>query len=62
MQTPLRGRSRTDRLALIDEEDKADSPSYFEWREQTISTKAFQPVPKLQPKPNSLIRLFRLFA
>ena len=62
MQNHLRGRSRTHRLALIDEEDKADSPSYFAWREQTITTKAFKPVSKPQPKPNSLIRLFRRFA
>ena len=62
MQNHLRSRSRTDRLVLIDEEDKASSPSYFQWREQTITTKAFKPAPQPQPKANSLVRLFRRFA
>lgn len=62
MQNQLRGRSLTNRLALIGEEDKARSPSYFEWQEQTITTKAFQPVAKPEPKVNSFIRLFRRFA
>lgn len=61
MQNPLRARSRTDRLALLDEVDKGDSPSYFVWREQTIRTQAFKPAVKSQPKANSLIRLFRRF-
>lgn len=59
MQNHLRSRSRADRLVLIDEEDQADRPSYFEWREQTMTTKAFQPQAKPKPKANSLIRLFR---
>jgi hypothetical protein len=44
---------------LIDEEDQAHSPSYFEWQEQTIRTKAFKPVVKPQPKANPILRLFR---
>ncbi|HEY5758583.1 MAG TPA: hypothetical protein VIU34_22310 [Steroidobacter sp.] len=62
MQNQLRSRSRPVRLELLDEEDKGGSPSYFEWREQTVSTKAFKPEQKPQPKANSLIRLFRRFA
>lgn len=61
MQNQLRGRSLADRLTLIGEADKSRSPSYFEWREQTITTKAFTPA-KAQPKANSLVRLFRRFA
>lgn len=61
MQNQLRARSRIDGLTLRDEEDKSSSPSYFEWREQTITTKAHQPVAKAQPKINSLVRLFRRF-
>lgn len=59
MSRPLRSRSRTDRLALLDEKDPARSPSYFEWREQTIRTRVFRPEPKPQPKLNPFIRLFR---
>jgi hypothetical protein len=62
MQNQLRSRSRPVRLELLDEEDKGASPSYFQWREQTISTKAFKAEQKPQPKANSLIRLFRRFA
>lgn len=62
MQNQLRARSRIDRLTLRDEEDKSSRPSYFEWREQTITTKAYQPVAKAQPKTHSLVRLFRRFA
>jgi hypothetical protein len=61
MQNQLRGRSLTDRLALLDEHDEARSPSYFEWQEQTITTKAFQPVRQPAPKVNSFVRLFRRF-
>lgn len=61
MQNPVRGRPRVHRLALLDEEDSSSSPSYFEWREQTVRTRAYQPVPKAQPKLNSFIRLFRRF-
>jgi hypothetical protein len=62
MQNPLR-RSQAARLKLLDEEDKGRSPSYFEWREQTITTQAFKPaVRKQQPKGNPLVRLFRRFA
>ena len=60
MQNQLRSRPRNDRLALLDEEDKADSPSYFQWQEQTVRTKAFKPTPK--PQPNSIVRLFRRLA
>jgi hypothetical protein len=62
MQHQLRTRSRPVRLELLDEEDKGVSPSYFEWREQTIRTQAFKPEQKAQPKGNSLIRLIRRFA
>jgi hypothetical protein len=62
MQSPLRGRSLTDRLTLIDEESSGHSPSYFEWREKTITTKAFTPQPKSQPTGNSILRLFRRFS
>jgi hypothetical protein len=62
MQNQLRSRSRPVRLELFDEEDKGGSPSYFEWREQTVTTKAFKPEQKPQPKANSLIRLLRRFA
>lgn len=62
MQNQLRARSGTDRLALLDEAGKGESPSYFEWREQTISTKAYQPAAKPQAKGNSLVRLIRRFA
>jgi hypothetical protein len=62
MQNQLRGRSLADRLILIDEQDNGQSPSYFEWREQTITTKAFKPQPKPQPVTNSIVRLFRRFA
>jgi hypothetical protein len=62
MQNQLRSRSRPVRLELLDEEEKGGSPSYFEWREQTVTTKAFKPEQKPQPKANSLIRLFRRFA
>lgn len=61
MQHPPRGRSLTDRLALLDEVDNSRSPSYFEWREQTITTKAFRPEPKPEAKVNSFVRLFRRF-
>lgn len=61
MQPRLRARSRIDRLSFIDEDDKSSSPSYFEWREQTIRAKAYQPVVKSQPKTSSLVRLFRRF-
>lgn len=61
MQNQLRGRSRPIRLELLDEAEKGGSPSYFQWREQTITTKAFEPEQKPQPKANSLIRLFRRF-
>jgi hypothetical protein len=61
MQNQLRGRSRIDRLTLLDEADKSSSPSYFQWREQTISTKAYQPVVKPRPQANPLLRLFRRF-
>jgi hypothetical protein len=44
---------------LIEEEDRAHSPSYFEWRERTITTKAFKPAAKPQPKTNPILRLFR---
>lgn len=60
MQNPLRTRARNDRLALLDEVEKSDSPSYFQWREQTIRTQAYQPVPK--PQPGSIVRLFRRLA
>lgn len=59
MSHSLRSRPRTDRLALLDEEDQARSPSYFEWREQTGRMKAFRAEPKPQPKLNPFIRLFR---
>ncbi|MDY6948473.1 MAG: hypothetical protein SXG53_22460 [Pseudomonadota bacterium] len=62
MQNQLRGRSLTDRLTLIDEVAPGQSPSYFEWREQTITTKAFKPQPKPQAAANSILRLFRRFA
>ena len=62
MQSPLRGRSLTDRLTLIDEAGSGHSPSFFEWREQTITTKAFKPQPKPQPVASSFVRLFRRFA
>jgi hypothetical protein len=61
MQNQLRSRSRPVRLELLDEAEKGGSPSYFEWREQTISTKAFKPEQKSEPKASSLIRLFRRF-
>jgi hypothetical protein len=61
MQNPLRARSRIDRLTLLDEEKKASSPSYFEWRERTIRMQAFKPVAKPQAKAGSLARLFRRF-
>jgi hypothetical protein len=61
MQYQVRGRARDPRLTLNDEDEKASSPSYFQWREQTIRTKAYQPQAKPQPKVNSLIRLFRRF-
>ncbi|WP_129774796.1 hypothetical protein [Peristeroidobacter soli] len=61
MQNQLRARSRIGRLTLIDEDDKSSSPSYFEWREQTIRMQAFKPVAKAQPKAGSLARLFRRF-
>ncbi|HEY0682882.1 MAG TPA: hypothetical protein VGD45_11175 [Steroidobacter sp.] len=61
MQNRLRGRPRTDRLALIEEEDQARSPSYFEWCERTARTQAFKPAPKPEPKRNAIVRLFRLF-
>jgi hypothetical protein len=59
MSHPLRSRSRIDRLTLIGEEDKASSPSYFQWREQTIRMQAYRPEPKPQPRSNLFIRLFR---
>ena len=62
MQNQLRGRSLADRLTLSDEVDNARSPSYFEWREQTITTKAYKPTVQVQSKGNSLVRLFRRFA
>lgn len=62
MQSPLRARARIDRLTLLDEADKSSSPSYFQWREQTIATQAYRPVAKAPPKGNSLVRLFRRFA
>lgn len=62
MQNQLRTRSRPVRLELLGEEDKGGSPSYFEWREQTIRTQAFKPERKPQVKGNSLIRLIRRFA
>lgn len=61
MQNQLRGRSLADRLTLIDEVDSSRSPSYFEWREQTITTKAYQAV-KPQPKASPITRLLRRFA
>lgn len=61
MQNQVRGRGRTPRLTLIDEQEQPSSPSYFEWRERTSRIKAYQPVEKPQPKANSLIRLFRRF-
>jgi hypothetical protein len=62
VQNQLRTRSRPVRLELFEEEDKGASPSYFEWREQTIRTQAFKPEQKPQPKANSLIRLIRRLA
>lgn len=62
MQNHLRGRSLTARLVLNDEVDKSASPSYFEWQEQTVRTKAFKPVLKPERKANSLVRLFRRFS
>jgi hypothetical protein len=62
MPNQLRARSRIGRLTLLDEEDKSSSPSYFEWREQTITTRAYQPAAKAQPRIRSLFRLFRRFA
>lgn len=61
MQTPRNGRSRNERLALLDDEDSPQSPSYFEWREKTIRTQAYKPTPKPAPKVNAIQRLFRLF-
>jgi hypothetical protein len=61
MTNQPRARSRNDRLTLLDEEDKSPSLSYFQWREQTITTKAYQPVVKPQPKASSIVRLFRRF-
>lgn len=61
MQKHLRTRSLKDRLVLLDEDDKNSSPSYFQWQEQTIRTKAFQPPRKAPPKPNAIVRLFRRF-
>ena len=60
MQNQLRSRSLAGRLTLIDEVDNSRNPSYFEWREQTITTKAYQPV-KPQPKASPIARLFRRF-
>ena len=62
MQNQVRGRARMSRLKLLDEAEKPSSPSYFEWCEQTVRTKAYQPEPKPQPKVNSLLRLFRRFS
>lgn len=59
MQNQLRARSRPARLELLDEEEKVASPSYFQWCEQTVRTRAFKPEVKAEPKVNSLIRLFR---
>lgn len=63
MQSQLRARarSRPARLELLDEEEKVASPSYFQWCEQTVRTRAFKPEAKPVPKVNSLIRLFRRF-
>ena len=58
MQNHLRRvSSRNDRVAFLDEEEEARSPSYFEWREQTVRTPAL----KVEPKPGALTRLFRRF-
>lgn len=46
---------------MIDEDEQPATPSYFEWREQTIRTRAYRPEPKVEPKVNSLVRLFRRF-
>ena len=62
MQNQPRGRSLTDRLVLIDEEPEGTSPSYFEWREQTVRTEAYRPEQKPQPKGNTIVRLLRRFA
>jgi len=62
MQPRLRARSRIDRLSFLDEDKKSSSPSFFEWREQTIRTKVYEPVAKPQPKAGSFVRLFRRFS
>ena len=61
MQNQVRGRTRAPRLTLVDEDEKSSSPSYFQWREQTIRTQPYRPAVQPQPKVNSLIRLFRRF-
>lgn len=61
MQSPRNGRSRNERLALLDDDDSPQSPSYFEWREKTIRTQAYRLEPKPEPKRNAIQRLFRLF-
>ncbi|MBB6093829.1 hypothetical protein HNQ60_002710 [Povalibacter uvarum] len=61
MQKIIRSNSLTKRLSLIDEEEEiSSSPSYFEWRERTARPAA-PPVIR-EPRPRSLIRLFRRIA
>ena len=61
MQNNLRGGQRMKRVDLLmnDEED-ASSPSYFEWREQTVRMPAVTPVRR--SSGSSIVRLFRRFA
>jgi len=61
MQNNLRRASfRNDRVNFLrDEEEEARSPSYFEWREQTVRTPVLKV--EIKTKPGALTRLFRRF-
>jgi hypothetical protein len=60
VQNTLRSSHRMKRITALEKEE-ASSPSYFQWREQTIRMPAVSPAPR-QAQPGSLIRLLRRIA
>lgn len=61
VQNNLRGRHRMKAIALLEEPEEANSPSYFQWQEQTVRMPAVAPVER-RAQPSSIVRLWRRIA
>jgi len=48
-------------IALLEKQEEASSPSYFQWQERTIRMPAIAPSER-QAQPNPIIRLWRRIA